>query len=39
MLLTGSKDIASLRRAAIWREPTFNAQVDAFLSAEAFART
>ena len=39
MLLTGSKDIASLRRAAIWREPTFNAQVDAFLNAEAFART
>ncbi|MGA2613362.1 MAG: type 2 isopentenyl-diphosphate Delta-isomerase [Spirochaetia bacterium] len=38
MLLTGSRDIPSLRRAATWREPGFSAQLHAFLRAEAFAR-
>jgi len=38
MLLTGSRDVAALRRAATWREPAFDAQLDSFLRAEAFAR-
>ena len=38
MLLTGSRDTPSLRRAATWREPAFSAQLSAFLRAEAFAR-
>jgi isopentenyl-diphosphate Delta-isomerase len=38
MLLTGSADVAALRRAATWREYAFSAQLAAFRRAEAFAR-
>jgi isopentenyl-diphosphate delta-isomerase type 2 len=38
MLLSGSKDIPALRRAATWRESNFSAQLNAFLRAESFAR-
>jgi isopentenyl-diphosphate delta-isomerase type 2 len=38
MLLTGSRDVPSLRRAITWREPAFSARLNAFLRAEAFAR-
>ena len=38
MLLTGSRDVPSLRRAATWRDSAFSAQLDAFRKAEAFAR-
>jgi isopentenyl-diphosphate Delta-isomerase len=35
MLLTGSRDVQALRRAATWMLPAFRAEVDAFLKAEA----
>ncbi|MGO9409777.1 MAG: type 2 isopentenyl-diphosphate Delta-isomerase [Spirochaetia bacterium] len=38
MVLTGCRDIPSLRRATTWRESAFSAQLNAFLRAEAFAR-
>jgi len=38
MLLTGSRDILALRRAATWRLPAFAAEVDAFLKAQAATR-
>ena len=39
MLLTGSSDIQALRRATTWREAAFSAELNAFLRAEAFARS
>ncbi|HVO39662.1 MAG TPA: type 2 isopentenyl-diphosphate Delta-isomerase [Spirochaetia bacterium] len=39
MLLTGSRDIAALRRGTTWHEPGFAASVDAFLRAETASRS
>jgi hypothetical protein len=39
MLLTGSRDIAALRRGTTWLEPGLAASVDAFLRAESASRS